>query len=49
MSDINPIQNTVQPSDPPVQQTQQAAEDTPAPEEIDTTETDTAQNVDTFA
>lgn len=49
MSDISPVQNTVQPSDTQVQQTQQAAEDTPAPEEIDITETDTAQNVDTFA
>ncbi len=49
MSDINPVNNDVQPSDNTVQQTQQVAEDAPAPEELDNTEVDSGQNVDTFA
>ncbi len=49
MSDINPVNNDVRPTDyqPPVQQP--VSEDAPDPEEIANTETDTAQNVDTFA
>ena len=49
MSDVNPIQNNVQPTDTPVKQTQQVVEDAPASEEIDNTEVDSGQNVDTFA
>jgi len=49
MSDINPVYNDVRPSDYQAPVTQPVPEDAPDPEEIDTTETDTAQNVDTFA
>ena len=51
MSDVIPAQNEVYPIEYPVQVPVEPEknEDTEKPEEIDNRETDTGQNVDTFA